>query len=125
MPSHEQVKAFIAMVENNQFVEAIETFYTEDASMQENLQPPRIGRATLVNHERQALASVKSIRTLLGSWFVMDGDRVVIHWVFEIENLSGQQSRLDELSHQRWVGDKILEERFYYDPRQINPLSTK
>ena len=125
MPSHEQVKAFIAMVENNQFVEAIETFYTEDASMQENLQPPRIGRATLVNHERQALASVKSIRTLLGSWFVMDGDRVVIHWVFEIENLSGQQSRLDELSHQRWVGDKILEERFYYDPGQINPLSTK
>ena len=125
MPSHEQIKAFIAMVENNQFVEAIETFYTEDASMQENLQPPRIGRATLVNHERQALASVKSIRTLPGSWFVVDGDRVVIHWVFEIENLSGQQSCLDELSHQRWVGDKIIEERFYYDPEQINPSSTK
>jgi hypothetical protein len=24
--------------------------------------------------------------------------------------------RIDELAHQRWEGDKIVEERFFYDP---------
>jgi hypothetical protein len=24
--------------------------------------------------------------------------------------------RIDELAHQRWEGEKIVEERFFYDP---------
>ena len=37
MPTRERVQAFVAMVEANKFVEAIREFYTDDATMQENL----------------------------------------------------------------------------------------
>ena len=31
----------------------------------------------------------------------------------------GGVMRIEELAHQRWDGEKIAEERFYYDPAQM------
>ena len=45
MPSTATLDRFIAHVEQNAHAEAIEEFYTENASMQENNSPPRVGRA--------------------------------------------------------------------------------
>ena len=44
MPTRERVQAFVAMVEAGDYVEAIRQFYTDDASMQENLGEVRKGR---------------------------------------------------------------------------------
>lgn len=52
MPSRERVMALVAMVEQGKYVEAIEAFYAEDASMQENNDSPRGGRDKLVEGER-------------------------------------------------------------------------
>ncbi len=57
MPTTETLEDFIARVERNAHVEAIQEFYTEGASMQENNAPPRVGRDTLVAHEAAALAA--------------------------------------------------------------------
>src|SRR5450631_3418229 len=43
MPSRERVNEFIAVVESGDHAGAIERYYTEDASMQENAAPPRAG----------------------------------------------------------------------------------
>jgi ketosteroid isomerase-like protein len=116
MPSRQTVQEFITLVEQGHYVEAIEQFYAPDASMQENSQPPRKGRDRLVAYERAVIAACSAMRTLpVESWLV-DGDHVVIHWVFEFTRLSGKMMRIDELAHQRWEGDKIVEERFFYDP---------
>ena len=50
MPSRERVRQFVASVEAGRFVEAIEEFYADDATMKENLDPPRRGKATLLAH---------------------------------------------------------------------------
>ncbi|MDP2819909.1 MAG: nuclear transport factor 2 family protein [Polaromonas sp.] len=116
MPSRQTVQAFIAMVEQGHYVEAIEQFYAPDASMQENSQPPRRGRDTLVTYELAVIAACRAMRTLPVESFLVDGDFVVIHWVFEFTRHSGKTMRIDELAHQRWEGEKIVEERFFYDP---------
>ena len=118
MPTRDTVKRFVDAVEAGRYVEAIERFYTEDASMQENQQPPRRGRAALAEHERQVLARMKEIRTLPGTRFLIDGDSVVIRWRFELAYADGRRTALDEVAWQRWAGDLIAEERFYYDPAQ-------
>ncbi|HYW57642.1 MAG TPA: nuclear transport factor 2 family protein [Polaromonas sp.] len=116
MPSRQTVQDFIALVEQGKYVEAIEQFYAPDATMQENSEPPRRGRDVLLAYERAVIAACSAMRTLpVDSWLV-DGDFVVIHWVFEFTRLSGKTMRIDELSHQRWQGEKIVEERFFYDP---------
>jgi ketosteroid isomerase-like protein len=121
MPTIERVTAFVAMVEAGQYVEAIRAFYTEDASMQENLGETRSGRDAMAAHEEGVLRSVRSITTRSGSTFAIDGDRVVVHWVFDITVADGRSFVLDELAWQTWRGDRIARERFYYDPAQRRP----
>lgn len=120
MPSRQTVEDFIALVESNRHDEAIERFYTEDASMQENLtEPPRRGRDTLVAHERAVLARAKSVTSECVRPVLIDGDTVVVHWIFRFEFKDGSKRRIEELAHQTWKGEKIWRERFYYDPAQM------
>lgn len=119
MPSKQIVEAFIATVVSGRHVEAIEQFYAPHATMQENLMPPRRGLANLVASERDALARQKEIATRPVDFFAIDGERVVIHWIFDFTTLEGRKFMLDELSMQRWENDKVVEERFYYDPAQF------
>ena len=61
MPSRARLDEFIAAVVSGDHAGAIERFYTEDASMQENAAAPRVGRDVLVAHERAVLERVKSV----------------------------------------------------------------
>jgi ketosteroid isomerase-like protein len=119
MPTRERVKQLIALVERGKFVEALQEFYAADASMQENTAPPRVGLANLIAHERGVLAAFSEVRTRPVEGYLVDGDRVVINWVFEFVGHDGRTSRMDELAYQLWRGDRIVQERFYYDPAQM------
>jgi ketosteroid isomerase-like protein len=119
MPSHATLEAFIATVEANHHDEAIERFYTPDASMQENLEPPRNGRDGLIARERAVMARFKEIRSKCVRPVFVEGDRVVIRWIFEFVREDGKTTAMDELAYQRWQGEKVAEERFYYDPAQM------
>jgi hypothetical protein len=121
MPSHNTLEAFIACVEANRHVEAIEAYYAPEASMQENELPPRRGRDALLAHERAALARVRSVRSTCVRPVFTAGDRVVIRGRFEFEGVDGTTTRLDELACQRWNGERIVEEKFFYDPQQLRP----
>ena len=121
MPSPDTLERFIARVESNAHVEAIEEFYTEGASMQENLEPPRVGRDTLVAHERRALSMAASVRSQCVRPAFTNGDHVVIRWIFEFTGHDGSVRRIEELAYQRWEGERIAQEQFFYDPKQFAP----
>jgi ketosteroid isomerase-like protein len=119
MPSRARVDEFIAVVVSGDHAGAIERYYTEDASMQENAAPPRQGRDTLVKHERAVLARMAKVHSEAVS-SVVEGDRVAIHWNFELTDKEGRVRRVDEVAYQQWRGDKIWRERFFYDPSTVN-----
>ena len=119
MPTKERLAEFIATVERNEHVEAIERFYAPHASMQENNTPPRVGRDGLVAHEAAALARLSKMDTQPAVMVLHDGDNVVIQWVFLMTNKAGETLRFEELTHQVWEGDRIVRERFFYDSRQF------
>ena len=121
MPSPATLERFIARVEQNAHVEAIQEFYTEDASMQENMAPPRKGRDTLAAHEAAALARASSVRSSCVRPAFVNGDHVVIRWIFEFTWKDGSTGRIEELAYQRWEGEKIAREQFFYDPKQFIP----
>jgi hypothetical protein len=119
MPTKERLAEFIATVERNEHVEAIERFYAKDASMQENNAPPRVGRDVLVEHEAAALARLSKMDTQPAILVLHDGDNVVIQWIFLMTNKDGVTLKFEELTHQVWKGDRIVRERFFYDSRQF------
>lgn len=119
MPTKERLAAFVATVERNEHVEAIERFYAPDASMQENNAPPRVGRDALVEHEAAALARLSKMDTQPAILVLHDGDNVVIQWIFLMTSKDGVTLKFEELTHQVWDGDFIVRERFFYDSRQF------
>jgi hypothetical protein len=52
----------------------------------------------------------------------VNGDHVVIRWIFRFEWLDGGVTRMEELAWQRWEGERIAEEQFFYDPAQRVPV---
>jgi hypothetical protein len=122
MPAADTLERFIALVEQNAHIEAVEAFYTADASMQENQSPPRIGRDSHVANERRVLSKAKTLTSTCVRPVFVNGDKVVIRWVFRFEWLDGTLTRMEELAYQRWEGERIAEETFFYDPAQRVPI---
>jgi len=121
VPSSETLERFIAMVETNAHAEACEAFYTPNSSMQENQAPPRVGRELHVANERKVLARAKSVVSTCVRPVFVNGDNVVIRWIFHFEWLDGTVTHMEELAYQRWEGERIAEETFFYDPAQRVP----
>ena len=119
MPSAATLEAFIARVESNAHVEAIRDFYAEHASMRENFDAPRVGRDVLMAHEAKAMERVASVKSECVRPVFVSGDHVVVRWIFEFQFKDGSSRRIEELAYQRWDGDRIAEEQFFYDPGQF------
>ena len=124
MPSQQTLERFIARVVENAHAEAIEEFYTENGAIRENQSAPRVGRSNLVAGERATLARTKSVVSECIKPVFVDGSIVVIRWVFEFEWLDGSTTRMEEIAYQRWEGERIAEEQFFYDPAQRLPRKT-
>ena len=121
MPSQHSLERFVAMVEANEHAAAAEAFYADDVVIQENQQPPRYGRAAQVAMEVGVQQRALAIRSQCVRPIVVQGDHVVIHWRFEFDWKDGSRTQMEELAWQRWQGDLIAEETFFYDPAQQVP----
>ncbi|TMM53611.1 nuclear transport factor 2 family protein [Maribacter algarum] len=121
MPLKKTIERFIEAVENDPHDQVIERFYTIDASIQENQNPPRIGLENLVAYERNILNKASFVSSKYQKPFFQIEDKVVILWNFKFEWKDGTISEINEIAYQKWKGEKIYQEQFYYDPKQFMP----
>jgi hypothetical protein len=119
MPSLEAVDSFVRLVEEGRTVESMQRYYSDVASVRENMAPPRLGKPALIKHEQDALASINSLHARCVRPVFIKEDLVVIRWIFEIEDKNAKTVRFEELVYQRWNEDQIVEEQFFYDPAQF------
>jgi hypothetical protein len=127
MPSRATVDAFVALVESGDYVGAIEQFYAADASTRENNGAPRVGRDNLMTIERHVMAAHDKIEARRLAPVLIDADTVAIVWRFEFTTLQGTMRTMEEVAWQKWRGEQLLEEQFFYDPQQMlaeRPVST-
>lgn len=123
MPTRERVQAFVTLVEGAHYVEALEQFYHPDASMQDNQQAPRQGLERLIADEQATMARFETMKTDPVTDLLIDGDKVMIRWKFTFTPATGPPMVMEEIALQRWDGERIAEERFFYDPRQTRPAA--
>ena len=119
IPSRDIVEAFAKRLEAGDFIGAIEQFYTPDAATYENNAAPTVGRDKLIAKERGVLAASQDVRAMRIGPSLIEGDHVATRWSFSFTSAEGTTRTLDEIAWQTWRGDKLIEERFYYDPKQF------
>jgi hypothetical protein len=117
--AREAVEAFIAQVLAEDHVGAIRDWYAPDASMQENQEPPRVGRDVLIAGEEAMLARFPGVKSELIGGPAIDGDQVAIRWRFTFTTRSGRQVPMEEVAWQTWKDGKIQRETFFYDAKQM------
>ena len=86
-----------------------------------NQAEPRQGRAKLVTREQSVLAKARSVHSACIHPVFVNGDYIVIRWHFRFEWMDETVTEMEELAYQRWDGDRIVEEQFFYDPAQRQP----
>jgi hypothetical protein len=69
--------------------------------------------------ERATLSRVRSVHSRCVRPVLVHGDTVVVRWIFRFEAPDGRVRDLEELAWQRWEGERIVEEQFFYDPAQF------
>ena len=119
MPSRDIVEAFAKRLEDGDFIGAIQHFYTPDAATYENNAAPTVGRDKLVAKERAVLAASSAVTAERLGPSLIEGDHVATRWKFSFTNAEGATRTLEEIAWQTWRGDKLSEERFFYDPKQL------
>ncbi|GJL55377.1 MAG: hypothetical protein NPIRA02_25090 [Nitrospirales bacterium] len=117
---HAQV---IEYMKQGRFVEGIEDFYAEDATAQENTNLPTVGRATMVQNEREFLTKVTAYHGIEILATAIDdqggGTGVVLYEaIMQWDQSDKGRVSVNQVVVERWKDGKIAHIRFYgnFDP---------
>jgi len=84
--------------------------------VQENLQPPRIGRAVSIERQKLMNANIKEVYNFKIGAVLVDGDRSMVEMHLDATTHDGYRIQLEEVGLQTWKDGKIIHERYFYDP---------
>lgn len=124
----DRVQELLEFQKTNPTVEEIyERFYDENVVVQENLQPPRVGRTISIDRQKQMNANVQEIHKVKIGAVLVDGTgetnpldgHSVIELHLELTTVDGYRIRIEELELQTWRNGRIIHERYFYDPLNI------
>lgn len=101
------------LISTGETLKAIEVFYSNNVSMQENEETPRIGKLNCINHEKQNLQKVKLLKGNLLNQAICE-NVVFSEWEIIFTDKNDKTFKLTEVSVQHWVEGQIEKEKFYY-----------
>ena len=110
------VHGLIDMVEKGQLLEAFEKYYADDVVMQENNDPPRVGKAANREFEKQFVSSVEEVHDsqIKNVAYSPDGDIVMIQSYMDVTMKGKGRQQMEEVAVQTWKDGKISHEKFFY-----------
>lgn len=93
---------------------AFEELYAEHVTMQENDDPPCVGKAANRQREEAMLASVEAWHgsKLLAS--AVEGDVSFSEWELDVTFRGAPRMTMHQVSVRRWANGKVVHERFYH-----------
>jgi hypothetical protein len=100
--------------------EVYERYYDENAIVQENLQPPRVGCALSIERQKLMNANIQEIHDFKIGAVLVDGDRSMVEMHIDATTHDGYRFRIEEVGLQTWKDGKIVRERYFYDPSSFD-----
>jgi len=117
MTYKERAAEIYQMLGNGLGMDAFEKFYHKDVVMIECSGDVRKGKNTNREFEKNFFASVEEVHG--GGVIAITSDEVnaitmVESWM-DITFKDGNRVKMEEVARQKWQGEQIIEERFYYN----------
>ncbi len=103
-----------ALVLKGQILEAFEKYYADDVVMQENEQPPTVGKDANREREKQFLANLQEFRGAEVKAVAIGENVSIVEWFYDYTHKEWGKVTHHQVAVQRWKDGKIVHERFYY-----------
>lgn len=103
-----------AKVVGGKSLDAIDQYYAEDVIMQENEQPPRVGKAACRAFEENFLSKIKAKRTFACDGYVISGNKAYIVYRIDLDHADLGRLNVNEVAIQEWANGKVEHEKFVY-----------
>ena len=108
------VEDLIAKVVGGKALEAFDRYYADDVTMQENEQPPRVGKAACRTFEEDFLSKIKAKRTFACDGYVISGNKAYVVYRIDIDHADFGRFNVNEVAIQEWANGKVEHEKFVY-----------
>lgn len=112
----DRLEDLFAYIRGGRILDAINAFYAEDAAMQENDQPPTVGREANLEREKQFLGTVKEWKgfdvTAKGAGDDVTFYETVMDWI----TTDGTPVHVEQVVVAKWQDGRIIHERYYHNP---------
>jgi hypothetical protein len=108
------VEDLIAKVLGGKALDAFDRYYADDVTMQENDNPPRVGKAACRAFEVDFLSKIKTVRTYVCDGYVISGNKAFIVWRIDADHADWGPLNMSEVAIQEWSNGKVVREKFVY-----------
>jgi hypothetical protein len=109
------VNEYITLIEQGDYLEAIDRFYDDKIVQIENTNEPLIGKSTLRDNEIKNLDNVHSVEIKTQRVVVDEEQGLVLgEMLMHFDSKKTGRRKLAEAFVQQWQDGKIIEQRFYY-----------
>ena len=115
----ERVDQLNRYIQEGKIMEAMREFYADDVVMAENDQAPHEGLEANLAREQDFVENTTWYGLELKGVAVGDGVTMVQWWMDFHNKQYGKRLAFTQVAVQRWRGDKIYDERFYYSPTEV------
>ena len=117
MSYQDQAKSLYEMIFSGQLLDAFEKYYHDEVVMHEATGDIREGKEVCRTYENKFVESIQEIHG--GGVDAVasneeDGVTVVESWM-DVTFKDGNRVKLEQVAVQRWEGEHIIHERFYYN----------
>ena len=117
MSYFEKAKAVQDKVFAGQLLDAFEQYYHEDVVMIEATGDVRKGKEANREAEKKFLESIQEWHGggVLGITSNEDEGTTMVESWMDVTYKGGMRAKMEQIARQKWQGDQIIEERFYYN----------
>lgn len=114
MSLKENVQELNKMILEGKTMEAFEKFYDESVVMQENNQPPTVGKEANRKRELEAVSSITEFKSAEVKAVAVEEGITIVEWFTHFVHKQYGEIKSNQVAVQRWKDGKIISERFYY-----------
>jgi ketosteroid isomerase-like protein len=95
-------------------MEAFEELYADDVTMQENSEPPRVGKAACRDYEHKFFAMLDTFHGATCTNVAVEGDVSYSEWWNDLTLKGMPRLAYTQITQRRWKDGKVIAERFFY-----------
>jgi hypothetical protein len=110
----EKISGLNDLVLQGKALEAFDIYYDDDVVMQENENPPTVGKETNRKREEQFFSSITEFRSAKPLRVTVGEGITMVQWHYDYTHKDWGVRNYIQVSVQEWKSGKIIREQFFY-----------